>query len=598
MIAATLGVAAPGTHTYVVAPSGSDGADGSAAHPWRTLQRAVDTAGPGDTIQLRAGTYAGASLTRSGTPGSPITITAWPGEAPVVAGDGAHSKVIRVAGAHDVVIAGLVVRGAPTQWGAGVSVENGAAAVDIRDNVIRSNRSFGALLQGVDDVTIERNEITDNDTGIEVSGAGEGVRIVANRIFANDHMVVNTPAPGGDRGANGVVLYRTTGHLLVTDNEIYGNRAKSYDYGYDGGAFEIYAASNATITGNTLWDNQNVLETGTDGAACSNNTFTRNLAYAGRGAAPIAGPIEGLILRCATRMLVANNTLVGLERFTFDITASGAFAGGIDSLRVCNNIAQSTGDKVFSIDSSMPASVSIDRDLVQNGAGGAIAWVAGRGTTGSLATFSNWTGFERAGIQANPRFAAGTFQLTSRSPALDHGVVLAGVTDGFAGSAPDIGRFELGATSGSGAVVSSIAPGAGSSGALTPATAAPTAPRTVIVGETSPRIAYAGRWWAAYASGYLGGAVSASRQAGATASLVFAGRAVRVFGPRGPGRGRASLLIDGHLVGTVNLSASRFVARTLLFRWTAPAPGRHRATLRVLASSGRVVALDAFVVST
>ena len=43
---------------YYVAMGGSDGADGGEATPWRTIQHAVDTIQPGDTIWVQAGTYA------------------------------------------------------------------------------------------------------------------------------------------------------------------------------------------------------------------------------------------------------------------------------------------------------------------------------------------------------------------------------------------------------------------------------------------------------------------------------------------------------------------------------------------------------------
>ena len=42
---------------YFVATNGCDGADGSAARPWRTIQRAADVAKAGDTVTIRGGTY-------------------------------------------------------------------------------------------------------------------------------------------------------------------------------------------------------------------------------------------------------------------------------------------------------------------------------------------------------------------------------------------------------------------------------------------------------------------------------------------------------------------------------------------------------------
>ena len=40
-----------------VSPEGNDGADGSKAHPWRTLQKAADLVGPGVTVHVAPGVY-------------------------------------------------------------------------------------------------------------------------------------------------------------------------------------------------------------------------------------------------------------------------------------------------------------------------------------------------------------------------------------------------------------------------------------------------------------------------------------------------------------------------------------------------------------
>jgi hypothetical protein len=65
---------------YVVSTSGSDTNDGSAAHPWKTLQHAADQVVAGDTVSVLAGTYQGFSLgwnnPQNGTSTAPITFSA------------------------------------------------------------------------------------------------------------------------------------------------------------------------------------------------------------------------------------------------------------------------------------------------------------------------------------------------------------------------------------------------------------------------------------------------------------------------------------------------------------------------------------------
>jgi hypothetical protein len=62
---------------YYVDPSGSDAGAGTQGAPFRTIQRASDAAGPGDTVFVRPGVYLGAerivSVERSGAPGRWIT---------------------------------------------------------------------------------------------------------------------------------------------------------------------------------------------------------------------------------------------------------------------------------------------------------------------------------------------------------------------------------------------------------------------------------------------------------------------------------------------------------------------------------------------
>jgi hypothetical protein len=62
---------------YYVDTLGSDAASGSSKAPFRTIQRAAEAAGPGDTVLVRPGRYTGAerivSLSRGGRPGALIT---------------------------------------------------------------------------------------------------------------------------------------------------------------------------------------------------------------------------------------------------------------------------------------------------------------------------------------------------------------------------------------------------------------------------------------------------------------------------------------------------------------------------------------------
>jgi hypothetical protein len=86
MIAACLGLPAGEGATYWVATDGDDANPGSAEEPFRTLQRAVDAAGPGDTVIVRDGVYGRAgcrsdsdyavNIDHGGTPSAYLAIRA------------------------------------------------------------------------------------------------------------------------------------------------------------------------------------------------------------------------------------------------------------------------------------------------------------------------------------------------------------------------------------------------------------------------------------------------------------------------------------------------------------------------------------------
>ena len=414
-----------------VAADGSDAASGSRQAPWATLGHAVSAAPDGATIRVGPGTFGGFVLNRSG-----LAITGTPGRT-IVAGTDGTEDVILVEKVTSASISNLVVQGATVSFGSGIRIDS-SSGVTVERNTLRDNRSFGIKLSDVTAVTVRGNDIGHNETGIEISRLGEGVVVADNEIHQNDRMVTSS------RGGNGIVFHLTTGAISVTGNRIWGNRAPHLaDSGYDGGAFEVYGASNLAIRGNLLWDNNNAMETGTDGVApCADNVFERNTV---RGLGTVAGETTGLILRCAERMLVAHNTFDGLDHYAFYVAQTGGYEGSIDGLRILNNVV--VRGRAYSLGAGLPASLVIDHDVVLPGNttatyGSRVAYVEGHGNTDTLAEFRAWTGHEAHGVQADPAFvdaAAGDYRLRAGSPAIDRGQDLGA---GYTGRAPDAGRFE------------------------------------------------------------------------------------------------------------------------------------------------------------
>ncbi|MBP5509319.1 MAG: DUF1565 domain-containing protein, partial [Kiritimatiellae bacterium] len=72
---------------YYVATNGCDAAEGTAAKPWRTIQRAADVAAAGDVVTICGGTYREwVKPANAGREGAPIVYQAAKGEKVVVTG--------------------------------------------------------------------------------------------------------------------------------------------------------------------------------------------------------------------------------------------------------------------------------------------------------------------------------------------------------------------------------------------------------------------------------------------------------------------------------------------------------------------------------
>jgi parallel beta-helix repeat protein len=399
-----------GASNFYVASSGDDGDAGTLQAPWKTLQHAADHAAPDSVILIRAGTYSGFDLSRPG-----LTFTSYPGEQVIVAGDSSRSSTIRIRNTSIAAIQNLTIRDNFRPYGTGLHVEN-ASNILIDGNMLRDNQGFGLVLKDVADITVSNNRATGNGCAIEVRYGSANVILRDNQIYANDRVI------DSGRAAVGITFYRTTGPVVAQNNLLWDNHSHN-EPDPEGGAFEVYAASNITMTGNTIWENEMVLETGTDAAKtpCNNITFTRNTAYR-------INRQQGLILRCASNSLIAHNTFTGLDKFVFSVSHNnGSYGGSVEGLRIVNNIA--VHGRVYSIDSALPASVEINYNLAYNPGsssnyGKYIAYVAGRGNTSSFAQFQAWTGSEANGINADPLFANANGQDYRLTGSFDKGVVL------------------------------------------------------------------------------------------------------------------------------------------------------------------------------
>lgn len=119
--------------------------------------------------------------------------------------------------------------------------------------------------------------------------------------------------------------------------------------------------------------------------------------------------------------------------------------GSWKALVARNNIWSGTSYALEHYNTSQP--VDLDFDDLYTTRAGELVWWQGLAETHlrTLAALRSATGQELHGLSVAPGFAGpatGDYSLAAGSPLIDQGVAIAGINDGFAGAAPDIGARE------------------------------------------------------------------------------------------------------------------------------------------------------------
>ncbi|GGV18223.1 hypothetical protein GCM10010495_36320 [Kitasatospora herbaricolor] len=235
--------AAEVTTLYVGAGTGcSDTGTGTRAVPYCTIGAAAEAVGPGQTVRIAPGHYPEqVTITRSGTPGHPITFR---GEDPgrpgkvstVVVGTSVPGPPITLKGVHDVVVGSMRLR----------STEGAVAVTD--SSAVTVDRMFASGPEKTPTTT----------PAVALSGATSDVTISRNSFV----------------GTGGVLVGAGARRTLVTTNEIDGSAEA---------AIRVADAPGTAVTHNTLSGNRGpgiVLAGGSGDAVLKNNVFSSDGADA------------------------------------------------------------------------------------------------------------------------------------------------------------------------------------------------------------------------------------------------------------------------------------------------------------------------------
>jgi hypothetical protein len=406
--------------TFHVVP-GSGGGTGSAANPFRGIAAAETIARPGDTFLVHAGSYGGRiNFTKPGTAAAYIVWKA--------AGDGEALFAGIDVYASYVWLDGLTVRDQPYA----LMSKNAPTAVVISRCSFFNNHYSIYLQRGGSYWYIADNTIVGDTPYLTESFDGEGIELNGYSVESFGHTVAhNRISNTADGISNG------TYNIEVYGNDIFDTSDDGFE-GDPGGA-------NIRVWGNRI-----------------HNAAHNGISFQPQTGSPwyiIRNQLVGFMeapfkFRTTDRSVIVHNTFVMWS--TMFCCSDTHLLRSI----VKNNLWVSVaGGRIWDFGSSVKDwRTDFDSDGFDWGTS-TTPFRYGGVLYSSLAAFAAASGLEIRGRQISRATCFATFNVPGPAPvpipaqlmtlnpgcaAVDAGVVLPNINDGFAGSAPDLGAFELG----------------------------------------------------------------------------------------------------------------------------------------------------------
>jgi parallel beta-helix repeat protein len=465
-----------GTDYYVSKEIGASNSNpGTEALPWATIQKAATTLVAGDTVYIKAGTYAErVSPAHSGNPGQPIVFRNFAADLVTIdAENGARSQCIQVNNRSYLTFYGLTLTGAT--GGTGFEVNDGSSYL-VLDHLTCTAHRIGIQLTGdvtpVSYLTVQNCTSTNNThygifldkkvynsvigpnnrfaySGPETSSYGieittdypgvyaDGARyitVIGNEVDHNESQGLQTWNAGyvwilnnhwHDNGATGVQIEDGSRNVYIEGN-LSENNAQTYEY--ETGMW-VDDSVDVVVQNNTLLSNKiGLMITSTNGCIARYNTIALN----NRGVPDTVNAAGIVVNNSSNSITVVHNTLY--RNSQSDSQRTGIAFGtnsAITNAVVKNNILSETlSSRDFLVGN---APYSADYNLVYNTRALSIRWL------GSSYTWANYlaaSGQDAHSLTSNPLFvAAGTdFHLQATSPAVDHGAFLTQTTSGGSGT--------------------------------------------------------------------------------------------------------------------------------------------------------------------
>jgi hypothetical protein len=458
--------------TYYVATTGNNANPGTESQPWRTIQKAANTAAAGDTVLVRGGVYnERVTFKKSGREGSYITFQNYPGETAILDGTNltvpdANNALLFINSKNYLKIQGFELRNYKTavryRVPVGIYILGTSHHIELRDNKIHdietnfSGRDGGdahgiavygsPTTSSVNNIIIDGNELYNLKLGsseaLVLNGNVESWEVTNNKIHDVNNIGIdaigleqfrgNVSLRAADRARNGLIAGNQVYNIDTKGNPAYGDDQSAACIYVDGGidiTIERNKAYNCNI-GIEIASERRIDQGGvpTENIRVRNNIVAKNT---------IAGIATGGYTRTragAKDVYIINNTL-----FENDVNKDGNgelwFQYNLNGVTVKNNIFYTNSQNYINGVPGASAksgytNIVFGNNLYYAPAGASAPvfrwWRPGSTTLSELpfsASGANNDWLESSGdttsLFANPQFASTTFSFNNAKAAID-----------------------------------------------------------------------------------------------------------------------------------------------------------------------------------
>jgi hypothetical protein len=484
----TVEVASRSGVTFYVSTSGNDTGPGTLTSPWRTIQHAANMVRPGDTVNVRGGTYnEHVNIGASGSASAGlITFQSYPGETPIVDGTGlsipgGQYGLFNVSGQSYLLIRGFEIRNYKSAKRnvvpVGIYVTGSGSYLQFLNNHVHditvtasgcNANALGVAIYGtaapasLNNITVSGNQLDHLKTGcsesLAIDGNTDTFAFVNNQIHDNNNIAIDiagyfgfAPDPNFDHARNGLVSGNTIYNISSTGNKSYPANCFCSDGIYVDGGTQIL------IERNLIYNADIGIEMASEntGRVTSFVIARDNLIYSGNSAGISIGGFSNSV-GGSDHNTIVNNTLFKNDTKN---TGSGEFQIQWHATNNVfkNNIVYATTQNLFL--NGYANSTSNPADLDYNlyfGTSGSSAgqWVWNGTAYTGYSSYQSSTGKDAHSPFSDPLFvnlSTPDLHVAATSPAVNAGINLGPTVVGtvdFAGNARiqgpniDIGAYE------------------------------------------------------------------------------------------------------------------------------------------------------------